>query len=72
MINSNATFFGEIKTGGWGCIVWDSDGEVLFAALGKLSGISKALQAEAMALMKAIHMAGGIEMGHIIFLTTCP
>ena len=55
MINMDATFIRDSRMGGWGCIARDASGDVLFAAAGKLTNISEPLQAETMALLKALH-----------------
>ena len=69
MINSDAAYFEATREGGWGCIARDSKGDVLFAAAGKLAGLSQAIHAEALAMMKVISLAEGFGMGRVIFCT---
>ena len=55
--------------GGWGVIARGSDGGIILAAAGSLTNLQDAIQAEAHALLKAIHLADQLGMGRVIFET---
>ena len=66
-INLDASFHATTKSGGWGVIARGNDGGILMAAAGPLANLQDALQAEALALLKAIELADRLGMGRVIF-----
>lgn len=39
MVNFDAAYKEEARTGGWGCLAQNADGEIMFAAAGDLSDV---------------------------------
>ncbi|GJN00674.1 hypothetical protein PR202_ga17870 [Eleusine coracana subsp. coracana] len=64
-INFDAAFFADSKSGGWGFIVRDHDGDVIMAGAGKLNAVQDALCAEAHAGLIALQFAGANGMSRI-------
>ena len=70
-INLDASFHANSSQGGWGAIARDSDDDVAVAVAGALTGLSSALHAEAIALLKDIGVAIQSGMGRVIFEMDC-
>ncbi|CAM0953804.1 unnamed protein product [Alopecurus aequalis] len=64
-INTDAAFSATEKAGGWGAIARDSRGQIQFAAARKLTHVSDALHAEALAVENAIRQADQAGIGRI-------
>jgi hypothetical protein len=68
-INSDGSFDPHTKSGGWGFVVRDMNGEVLAAAAGNIRHASSALHAEAIVAYKSIIHASELGMSQIILET---
>ena len=56
-LNSDGSFFSDEKTGGWGFIIRDKNGEVIKAAAGKEDCILDAFHAELLGVQAGLRMA---------------
>jgi len=65
-INSDGSFDSDKRTGGWGFVVRNVNGEVLAAGAGNIQYASSALHAEAIAAYKSIFHAAQLGMSRII------
>lgn len=65
-INSDGSFDSDKRTGGWGFVVRNVNGEVLAAGAGNIRYASSALHAEAIATYKSIVHAAQLGMSRII------
>ncbi|XBI10215.1 hypothetical protein VPH35_137542 [Triticum aestivum] len=70
-INVDAAFAEQRGVGGWGLICRDDAQDIRFAAAGAQHDLQSALQAEAVALSKAVTLADRLGVGRVIFETDC-
>ena len=70
-INVDVVFGEQRGVGGWGLICRDDAQDIRFAAAGAHHDLHCALQAEAVALSKAVTLADRLGVGRVIFETDC-
>jgi ribonuclease HI len=70
-INFDAAFWEPTRSGAWGFVVRDENGEFVAAAAGKLRHLRSALQAEAEACVAAVEGAEALGLHRIIFESDC-
>ena len=68
-INIDGAYDPNTRTGEWGFVVRDSNGEVLLVGAGKISRAASAIQIEGIAALKAIQRAAQLGMTRIILET---
>ncbi|XP_073367696.1 uncharacterized protein [Aegilops tauschii subsp. strangulata] len=68
-INVDGSFNKDTKSGGWGYVIRDHEGDVVIAAAGRLNHTSDALQAEAEACIQAIYKAQELGIGRAVVET---
>jgi len=68
-INIDGAYDPNTRTGEWGFVVRDSNGEVLLVGAGKISRAASAIQIEGIAALKAIQRAAQLGMTHVILET---
>jgi ribonuclease HI len=66
-INIDGAFHASSRTGGWGFIVHDSDGDIRGSGVGHLPNVASAAQAEAHACAEAVAAAAGWGMTNVHF-----
>lgn len=65
-VNTDGSFCADTRSGGWGAIVGDCQGQAILAATGSLKNLQDALHAETMASIAALKIANQFGMGQII------
>jgi len=68
-INSDGAFREKDKTGAWGFVVRDSDGQGMLAGSGRLRAVHDALSAEGEACLMALKAAMEVGISHVIIET---
>nr|XP_040251745.1 uncharacterized protein LOC120968817 [Aegilops tauschii subsp. strangulata] len=68
-INFDGAYSGNTREGGWGFCARTEEGSVWDAGIGRLTHLSDALQAEAVACLQAIQFARDAGMSRVIFET---
>ena len=68
-INCDASYSHNTGTGGWGCVIRNSRGDVLEVGFGKLQRLSSPLHAEAVGAMRSVEHAVQLGMTHIVLET---
>lgn len=70
-LNVEGAFFESTKSGGWGFIFRDHDGDHMGSVAGQLSSVMEAIHTEALACLQAVHFAIQSGMYLIEFETDC-
>ncbi|CAL4921257.1 unnamed protein product [Urochloa decumbens] len=65
-INSDGSFDPNNRSGGWGFVIRNTNGEVLYAGAGNITFAGSALQAEAIAAYEGVLQAARLGMSRII------
>jgi hypothetical protein len=65
-INTDGSYNLHSRSGGWGFVIRDTNGDVCWAGAGNITRAAFALQAKAIAAFKAIQQAVHLGMTHII------
>ena len=68
-INSDGAFTADTGEGGWGYVIRDGDGMVLYAGAGNLMRLTEATQAEVRACLEGAKAAAALGMGNVILET---
>jgi len=68
-LNCDGSFLPSEKSGSWGCLIRDSDGDVVQAGRGKINNLLSAFQAELIACLQGIQMAASLGIGRLILAT---
>jgi ribonuclease HI len=68
-INTDGAFDPNTRTGGWGFVVRNTNGEVLLAGAGNICHVASALHAETIAALKGVQQVARLGMQHIILET---
>jgi ribonuclease HI len=65
-VNSDAAFDMETWNGGWGCVLRDSDGDVIEARRGRIEALLNPLQGEMIACIHGVQAAIDAGVGHVV------
>ena len=68
-ITSDGAFTADTGEGGWGYMIRDGDGMVLYAGAGNLMRLTEATQAEVRACLEGAKAAAALGMGNVILET---
>ncbi|RLN33599.1 hypothetical protein C2845_PM03G24330 [Panicum miliaceum] len=68
-INSDGAFVAQTGEGGWGFVIRDKEGEVIYAGAGKLEHLRDALQAEIRACLEGTKGAAEMGLGRVVVET---
>jgi ribonuclease HI len=68
-LNCYASFIAETKTGSWGFLIRDHDGEVVMSGRRRISYALSAFHAELIACMQGVQVASNLGIGNLILET---
>lgn len=68
-LNCDAAFNPENKSGGWGFLIRDNDGDVVLNGWGRVNHLLNAAQAETIACLQGVQAAVGAGIGRLILET---
>jgi hypothetical protein len=68
-LNCDASFFPESKTGSWGVLIRDCDGDLVLTGRGRINHLLNPFHAELIACLQGIQLAVNLGIGRIIVET---
>jgi ribonuclease HI len=68
-LNCDASFFPDERTGSWGALIWDSDGDLVLLGRGRINHLLDPFHAELIACLQGIQLAVNLGIGRIIVET---
>jgi ribonuclease HI len=71
-VNCDAAFDTETWNGGWGCVLRDSDGDVVEARRGRIEALLNPLQGEMIACIHGVQTAIDAGVGHVVIESDAP
>ena len=68
-LNCDASFFPDERTGSWGTLIRDSDGDLVLSGRGRVNHLLSPFHAELIACLQGIQTAVNLGIGRIIVET---